>query len=390
MEKNAKKWTLGSAIKIAIPIGAVNFGMVCGPAMASGAYATQYFVRWGVKGIWMLLLYMLMIGIGLYAGFMLVASHKAYNYKDYYYAIYGKKIGRYALPVLDIYSLMMALLGGASCFAMGGTIFNTLFGWNTWIGTIIFAILGVVLIVYGAPLLRKASTAMTVTLLVGFFILIFFVLKLRGAELGNLMSSPNAYQAWGVGAISAGWLTIAQYGWSGMNGAYSLSNVCQGLRNGKDALVASIVTPIMSGFLFFLTIIITLPYCPEALTSSMPILDICVQYIKPIAPWVTALYYIVVFFAVASTIPTLLFTISNRWKNTLFKGDKLTDTKKNIITSAIVAVLCIAVSRLGLLLIISKGYTALGTVAFPLIVIPLLIVAFPKSRKKFKEMEVQE
>lgn len=379
-------WTLKSALKIAFPIAAVQFGVTCGPSMATGAYATQYFTRWGRYGLLMLLLYMVMTGIGLFFGLYLSASHRAYNYKAYYGALYGSKY-KYVEWLLDIYSVLQGIIGEAAQLALGGVMFNTLFGWHPIVGSSVMAVIIIMLMVYGDELIRKSSVFMTYVLLAGFAILLYFAVTQRGATIMDNLSAADNFKLWEVGALSAGWWTITQFGWNSMNGAGSLCNVAQKLRDKKDVIVTSILTPILVGGLFLITMLITLGYSPEVLNEASPNLTIVMSYIAPVAKWVVPVYYIIMFFALASSGPALTYNVANRWADPLFGKTKMSRTLRVTAVAVILNIVCVIVSTLGLTTLISKGFTTLGLIAFPLIIIPLLLFSYRKSEKKMKERE---
>ena len=71
------------------------------------------------------------------------------------------------------------------------------------------------------------------------------------------------------------------------------------------------------------------------------------------------------------------------------KGILRSDLAKNALTGVVYFALCIAISFLGLRTIISKGYSMLGYLAIPLIVIPLCIL-MPIRYYKHRHMEKGE
>ena len=125
----------------------------------------------------------------------------------------------------------------------------------------------------------------------------------------------------------------------------------------------------MVTLLFVLTGIIVLPFMPEVASDSAPILTICQKNLPVI---LTAVYWVVVVFSVVSTAPSFTFNFSNRWI-TLWKGDNINQKVKFFVLSGSYLLICWIISNIGLIAIVQKGYTLLGKVALPTIVLPLLI-----------------
>ena len=53
-------------------------------------------------------------------------------------------------------------------------------------------------------------------------------------------------------------------------------------------------------------------------------------------------------------------------------------------------IICIAVSTLGLTTLCAQGFTLLGKIAFPLIILPMLLTTWGRANRKFKENEEAE
>jgi uncharacterized membrane protein YkvI len=132
----------------------------------------------------------------------------------------------------------------------------------------------------------------------------------------------------------------------------------------------------MVGLLFFATSLIVLPFLPEAFVST-PILSICQNYLPKA---MTAVYWVAVMLSVISTGPTFIFNTSNRFVK-IWKGDKVPHRAKLFVIALAFLLLCLALSKIGLIAICQKGYTALGKVAIFAIAAPLLVSIF-RVRKK--------
>ena len=125
---------------------------------------------------------------------------------------------------------------------------------------------------------------------------------------------------------------------------------------------------------FIACTVLILPYCPEALAESVPNLYIINTFLVEKVPWLPVVYSVVMFFGLASSGAPQLHAVASRVLPLYPDSWRVTDLTKNIITSFVYMAVCIAISFLGLRTIISSGYGLLGSLAVPLIVIPLCVV----------------
>ena len=159
----------------------------------------------------------------------------------------------------------------------------------------------------------------------------------------------------------------------------TLTNHADKIKNQTDAIATGVICGILGTTLFGLTGAIVLPFMPEAMTESAPILTICQTYFPPI---LTGIYWLAAMFAVISTAPNHPFNISNRFCS-LWKSEKVSLNIKRLVIAVVFLVICQIVSNVGLIAIVRKGYTSLGKVATFAIVLPM-IVSIPRVYFKDK------
>lgn len=158
----------------------------------------------------------------------------------------------------------------------------------------------------------------------------------------------------------------------------SLSNYAENIHTKKDAIGSGILIGVMVASLFFVTSLIVLPFLPDAFVAT-PILSICKEYMPGV---MTAIYWLVVMLSVISTGPTFIFNTSNRFVK-VWKTEKVPQRVKLFVIALAFLLLCLALSKIGLIAICQKGYTALGNVAIFAIAAPLF-VSIIRVRKKDK------
>ena len=116
---------------------------------------------------------------------------------------------------------------------------------------------------------------------------------------------------------------------------------------------------------------------------NAPILSICTQYLPKV---LTIIYWVVVIFSVVSTAPTFTYNMSNRWAS-VWKSEKVTRKNKILIISTVYLLAALALSRIGLMKIVQKGYVLMGKAALYIVVIPLLFTIYRVWKKDKAEAQ---
>jgi uncharacterized membrane protein YkvI len=234
------------------------------------------------------------------------------------------------------------------------------------------AVLSTVPVLWGDSLVRKASVVMTVVLIAGFIILIFYGLWEKREDLGRIVSQWKVPEGAGFFSGLGGAFFL---GLSNAPNGITLCSVSQKLEKQSDSIFVGIISFIINSLCFIGCTALILPFAPSILGESVPNLFIINNYLAAKLPPLPALYSVIMLFGlVSSGVPQLHAVTSRALKlyppNSLMKGKLL----KNLFTSIVYMALCILISFLGLRVIIGRGYSLLGQLAIPLIVIPVCII----------------
>lgn len=375
--------------KIWFGVAAVELGIVCGGAMASGSYAINYFARYGGGHlftfglIWMLFL---VVAGGIELNFARV--YKLYDYNSFYKELWGvnrpdaNPILRAIVSVFfDFYSILTCMVGEAACIALGGVMLNSVFGWPLMVGNVIFGIIFVVLMFKGSDFLRKASGFMTVVLLACFVIVLVAVIMQKGDILKERLFNFEIGVDWTGQSLWSGYWAVIAYSATIFNGAVMLTNCAQKLKTTKDGIMTAVLSAVFCGFCFITTALIVLPFLPEELMNSAPILTICSEFLG--SKFFFAIYWIIMLFSLASSGPPITFNMANRclkW----WRGNSISEEKKLIVLGIVIQAVAIAISALGLTTLVSQGLSLSGKLAMPAIVLPVILTCIPRMIKKSK------
>lgn len=375
-----------SAFKIAFPVSSVWFGALVGPSMISGAFSIVYFAPYGIWGLLLPLVAMGSAAVIVGMGAEVARRHKVYDYHSYTKCIYGTNtFGRILCIIMEIYMIIAMIVGGSSVMAMGGIFLHDLLGINTIWGSIVMAVISIVLVLWGAKLVRTASTVMSVIMVIGMVLLTAFAVYCNPDELNTVIST--GYMSEGANIWAGLWAALL-LGLSNACNALTLSSVEQKLTHKKHSTAVGICSFILNSLAFIIEVIMVLPYCmdPEVLAQSVPVLYIVENFLRAYAPWLPTVYMITMFFGLVSSGAPQLHAVAARLKpiypnKGIFKNDKW----RNLVTGLIYFLICILISQFGLRAIISEGYTMLGYLAIPLLVIPICILMPLRWRKERKQ-----
>lgn len=373
-----------SSLSVAIPIASVWFGALVGPSMISGAFAVVYFVPYGPIGLLLPLLSMGVAAVIIAFGANVTKNEHVYNYSDLANTIYGK-YSRILSPLLELYMILAMIIGGSSVVSMGGIFFSGLTGLPEIFGAIAISALSIVLVLWGAKLVRASSAIISLVMIIGMLALSGSAVAFRHEEVLEILSDFSLPRgaSLGVGITSA--LALA---FSNSVNALTLCSVEQEVKNTKDCVFIGIVSFILNSFAFIVSTLMILPYGAETAGDTVPVLSIVNNFLSEKLPWLPAVYMITMFLALLSSgapqLNAVAYRVSKFYSDRgIFKSRII----RNLITGVVYFALCIAISTVGLRAIIGKGYAMLGYLAIPLIVIPLVAI-MPIKYSRIKKEKV--
>lgn len=380
-----EKRSLGSRVATWFGLSALVFGSFCGANMASGVYASQYIVTKG--GGWAFVwLAMFCVAMAFFCAVSLnfIRAYKPDNFNSYYLALWGQHkpganpVAKGAVSVFfDIYTIFNGIITTSATIALFGTLLNTLFDIPLFVASLIGTVLFGVIVMLGPGFLRKFNSVITVVLLVSLIIIVLSVISIRGDVLAERIGNFQIGGDWGDATVSEHFFMFLTYCMTASGWGPTLSNHSGQVKTQTDAIASGILCGVLGVTLFALTGAIVLPFMPEALTASAPILQICQEHFGTA---LVAVYWITAMFAVISTAPNHPFNVANRFCG-LWKSTKVSENVKRFVIAVIFLVICQVVSGVGLIAIVRKGYTTLGKVATFAIALPLVVSIFRVHRK---------
>ncbi|QAT49970.1 hypothetical protein EQM14_09415 [Caproiciproducens sp. NJN-50] len=372
---NSKKQIV--PIGLLFSVAATWFGIHAGGGFASGAQTMSFIVRWGRYGTWTFAVTFVFIALVYRELVLLGRNYQVYNFRqmvDVLYHPYNKVMS----PLYEICYNMANILAIASCVAGGATVLQNLFGLNYTAGIILIGALILVLCIFGAGLVRKASTVFSILIILSVLIISFTAFGSSGFHLGAYLASDASNTTTLGNALYRAFCYTGFQMWcfAGVLG------VSQGLITKKSINASMAIGFIINILGLGLTCYVMLGFMPQAQSATLPLYYVCETLNQRI---VLIAYTTCLFCAYISTGVGVIYGMVLRYTE-LFTRNKpqANKTAVNAALGAVYIIACVLCSTFGLTPIINIGFNYMGVVGLFVVTLPALIAGHIKN-KRFEE-----
>ncbi len=376
MEKSKAK----KGLPVFIGVAAVWMGTHFGPGVASGTQLNQYYVRFGLPGIFVTIIAMGFLGYALYCSMEFSRIYKAYDYQSWVVKLFGNK---YVVILFDISFLVTILTAASGSMNAVAVLLEENFGINYWLGVAIIIVCAMLLCAYGAKLVRAASSYM-MFIVVGILLVIMVLLAVNGdGDLsGSIANQAQNHSDAGSGSwLGALWSAII-YGSFQATIVANIASVAEDIPNRRESKKAAV-----TGFLANTILLIVLCMMLFSYTNVYDITSEDLPFYSLLQrlgyDWLTVVYIIIVFIAVLSTVVGFAFAGVARFSKYYQPKEGKKSSLRDAIFVGVMLIACALVSKLGIMVLVSKGYTILGYLNLPIIVLPAIIIGGHKISKKY-------
>ena len=311
-------------------------------------------------------------------------NHKCQNYKDLFEALWQPYPKLYLLFEIYFYVMIICCVGAAIA---GAASLLTEFGVPYVVAVIIVGIVLLIFTIFGATLVSKASTFMSIAILICCAIIFILGIKAKAGNIGTIVSQRQATSEFGFTDHNVGTLFLKVVTYAGFQCGVvpALSSCASLVKTRKNATKAMTVGFIMNSFALVLSTIMLIGWFKDytaAGATTLPTLYICKQLGSPI---LSVCYSISLFLCFVSTGVALVYGLVPRFENIkpLQKIDNM------FVRRGIISVLGMVVpalfSLIGLTNIIKYGYAFAGILGFIILIIPMVVIGHYKNQKFAKE-----
>lgn len=351
-----------------IEVAAVWFGTHAGGGFATGNQTKNFFVVGGWNCLWMPLISILIIGLVYRASMIKALEANTYDYRSWSKAMY--KPSKVMPVIYEILYLIVAVCGISVSIAGGASLFES-YGLPYAAGIVIIGAIFFVLSIFGANLIRRASTVMTVVMAILMILICIMGLKAHAPELAvNIQMHESA----SLGASI--WSLLKYAGYQSVVLAIVVA-VCKPLGSSKEVNKSVLAGYIMNAGILWLSTIMLFAWKDQIQGTTLPTLTV-IQSLG--INWLQIAYIVVLFLAFVSTGTTCTFACVTRF-------EKIVKFSKNItvvraVLSIIIMGFCMLISTVGLDAIVLKGYGYTGVLGIPFVIIPIIAINLFGKKKK--------
>lgn len=361
-----------NSLLVSFSVASVWFGAHVGGGFATGSQEVNFFVKFGWMSLFLPIISVIFLGLSYRESLILARNHGTYNYRSWAIKMY-EPYDRIFASLFELCYLIIVLLG------TGGTIAGSASLMQEWglpyiAGVIITGAVFYILTIFGAGLIRKISSVLTIVIFV-----ILTTLCITGiiANIDNLKSVVSShYQP--VSIWKSLYMALRYAGFQSVVIAIILS-ASDSLKTDRDVNWTVIFGVLMNGIMLTLACVMLLSWMPAVENETLPVLYVCKQLN---IPWLYNAYSIVLFAAFVTTGISCIFGAVARFENVFSKPSNI-KIRRGII-SLIAMIVSMGVSLFGLTKIVQVGYGYLGIVGIFAVILPCIIVGRIKN-KRFEE-----
>lgn len=337
-------------------------GVLLQSVLIGGGYATgreifSYGAKFGAMG-W---ISGLTIGLGFalfaFLSFEICRIYKVYDYKNYIKQVIG-----HLWPVMDVLTILIAILLIAVMAAATGSIFEQVNLPNI-LGSVLVVLMCGLLNFKGSKVIEKFETVGTILLYGGYILFTIIVLVKFGANIPKVFASGDTSAFEGnVGVGLCVWTGILYV-------AYNINSIPMGMfsltrqTKRKETVISGIIAGLLMVIPWFLSYFAMMCFYGNTSIVGADVETPWVEMIKAAnggAP-LLVLFSIVMGWTLLETATGCIHMIIDRFDVSLEEkgNEKLTDAKRGIIT-VITLTLALILSRIGVVTLIEQGYTLLS------------------------------
>ena len=366
---------------LAVGVAFVAFTTQFGGGFASGAQIYSYFINYGIWGLVLPLLSQFLLSFFFWYGLRYAFLHKTYDYRAFGDSFYGKSKVLFS-NLYEITYLILIATATSAAFATGGSTLNSLFNIPYALCTLVVGAFIFVISLYGTNIVRKCASTLSVLIIIG---LVIVLVPNIIVQFGTITES--------ISRLAAGELPVSS-GESGLFGAALKSAILyfafqlpsiglmyqhtEPLTDVKQVDRAALYMFLCNYIAMMLSVIgmLAISFKPELEGASVPMLVFVQNGVG--AGLLTPIISILIILGSVSTGVNMIAGIVARTVNALERRmDESKRAQGHMVRSAAAALIFTvgvwAISQVGLMAIVKKGYAYLGYAGFLSVLIPFVL-----------------
>lgn len=357
-------------------IACVWFGTHVGGGFATGNQIYQYYAKYGWIGGFMPVLAMLIMGWALRESLILARSQNIVSYKDFFRYLWQPYPQMAYLFEVFFYTILLAAVGIAIAGA-ASLLADIGLGYRT--GVLIAGAILLVLTIFGANLLKRAATAMSVAILIACGVIYIVGIMAKGQNLEQALTPVTLPGGWWPPLLST--IIYASFQIVIMPSIVACGTNLRTLKQINTFFwmgFAMNATALMLGTWLLL---VWMPELTNMHAIALPNIAICtaIGY-----PWMYWCYSVTLFLAFISTGAGCIFGLVTRLENNIFQNSSgvfKNITARRALVSLCVMIVSMSLSLFGLSNLVKYGYSLCGYLSIFAVMIPIFTIGYIKNRR---------
>lgn len=346
-------------------------GLIFQSVIISGGYSTgrelvEFFMSTGpVRGIFGMLLTMIIWSIVLALTFEFARVHKAYDYRIFFSALLGR-----GWILFELCFIVMAMLALAVIGAAAGVIFSDMTTAPEPVGTLIMMMAIGVLAFYGTSLIEKIMSFWSLVLYAVYISLFVIAIRSLGADVTVVISENREF-------VPA-WVKSLEYAGINLAAAPAILFCVKHIRHRRESVWAGVLAGPIALIPAVLFYIVLLSQYPQVLNQEVPLISL-LETLN--IPMFALLFEIVIFGTYIETGIAMVHSVNERFAGMKRERGKEMSHNQRVLVAAILLITSIFLATtIGLIDLIGKGYGTLTYLILAVYVLPLMTVGILKIR----------
>ena len=362
-------------------VGAVLFSAHAGGGFATGNQANTYYVGLGWTGIVSAIIAMLLLILTMREAMVMYNQRNLTSAKELFENLYHPFD---KLEILfEIFFNIMVLMAVAAAISGAASALQQYFGFKYYDCVVAVGIVVLCLTIFGANVVRMASTYMGMAILVT-AIVIYGMGIMKGQNIGAILANDFSVN----GFMNMPKAILNAFTYAGFQCVTLPTIVACGaiLPDRKSCSKAMWISFVMNAVALVLSVLMLISWKSVYGETTLPTLT---SLNAMNANWMVVVYGICLLLCLISTAVTTTFGFVARFENIRVLKNVENPVKKRIIVSAFIIIVSMTISLAGLTNIIKYGYGYCGYLAIAIIIVPFLTVGVYKNYHT-KSVDVKE
>lgn len=378
MATSNKEFRTSGALKILLP-GIVLQSVLMGGGYATGREIIEYGGKFGAYGWVSGLFTFFTFAVIAVLTFELARIYRIYDYKSILKQIIGKAWSIYDILYVILLFLIISIMASAT-----GEILQQTIGLNYMVGVVILILIVAFLNFFGSAFIAKFETYGTIALYAAYIIFTIMVITANKDNIVTVMATQDTSYVENA-TLPMAMLTGIIYA------SYNLSAVPAGLftlraqTKRSESIISGIIGALLMTIPWFLTYFAVMGYYPDdtIIGASVPWLVMLQSVSDSNIP--VLVFGVVAGWTLIETATGMIHALLERLDHSLEEKNQepLSPKKRGLITAAILIV-AMLFSKIGIINLISMGYSALAYGFILFYLLPLVTVGLYKVIKNGK------